>query len=107
MIKSQQAGKVLDLPSEPTLSDGTAGGIEPGCITFDLCRSLVDVYLTVSENEIKQHLKDFINNEHILIEGSAAVAVAGLTNHIKAVSGKNVVVIICGANIALDVLKSI
>jgi threonine dehydratase len=34
MIQSVAAGRILDLPSLPTLSDGTAGGIEPGAITF-------------------------------------------------------------------------
>ena len=32
MTESIKAGRILDLPSEPTLSDGTAGGIEPGAI---------------------------------------------------------------------------
>jgi len=37
MFESMKAGKQLDLPSEPTLSDGTAGGVEVGSITFALC----------------------------------------------------------------------
>ena len=41
MIQSVKAGKILDIPSLPTLSDGTAGGVEEGAITFDLCRALV------------------------------------------------------------------
>ena len=51
MIQSVRAGKILDLPSKPTLSDGTAGGVEPGAITFELCRQLVKEYVTVSEAE--------------------------------------------------------
>ena len=38
MTESVKAGEILDLPSHPTLSDGTAGGIEAGAITFELCR---------------------------------------------------------------------
>ena len=48
MIQSVKAGRVLDLPSLPTLSDGTAGGVEPGSITLDFCREFVDDYITVS-----------------------------------------------------------
>ena len=38
IIQSVKAGEILDLPSLPTLSDGTAGGVEAGSITFPLCR---------------------------------------------------------------------
>jgi threonine dehydratase len=34
MHESVRAGRVLDLPSDPTLSDGTAGGVEQDAITF-------------------------------------------------------------------------
>ena len=33
--QESEYGQILDLPSLPTLSDGTAGGIEPGSITFE------------------------------------------------------------------------
>ncbi|MDG1995669.1 MAG: pyridoxal-phosphate dependent enzyme, partial [Emcibacteraceae bacterium] len=42
MMDSVAAGEVLDLPSTPTLSDGTAGGVEMGTITFEYCRDYVD-----------------------------------------------------------------
>ncbi|MEM6806927.1 MAG: pyridoxal-phosphate dependent enzyme, partial [Bacteroidota bacterium] len=35
MYESIKAGKILDIASLPTLSDGTAGGMEPDSITFD------------------------------------------------------------------------
>jgi threonine dehydratase len=52
MLQSIKAGQILDLPSEPTLSDGTAGGVEADSITFPLCRDLLDELETVSEAEI-------------------------------------------------------
>lgn len=55
MIESIRAGKVVEIESKPTLSDGTAGGIEAGAITFDLCRKLVDDMILVSEDEIARH----------------------------------------------------
>jgi threonine dehydratase len=107
MIESVKAGKILDLPSLPTLSDGTAGGVEPDSITFDLCRDLVDDYETVTETEIKESLRQYLQIHHILIEGSAAVAVAACVKHSGRLAGKNVVVILCGANISLETLKGI
>ena len=107
MIESVKANRILDLPSKPTLSDGTAGGVEAGSITFELVRDLVDEYVTVSESEIAAALKSFMEVEHLLIEGAAAAAVAGYLQCKNALAGKNVVVIICGANITMDVLKSV
>lgn len=107
MIRSIDAGKILDLPSLPTISDGTAGGIEPAAVTFDLCRELVDQYETVTEKEIRESLKEFLQTQHMLIEGSAAVAVAAMVKRRNRLAGKNVVVIICGANIGVEVLKTV
>jgi threonine dehydratase len=107
MIQSVDAGQILDLPSLPTISDGTAGGIEPGAVTFDLCREWVDDYETVTEDEIKENLREFLQIQHMLIEGSAAVAIAAMLKRRDSLAGKNVVVIICGANISLETLKTI
>jgi threonine dehydratase len=107
MIQSVKAGRVLDLPSLPTLSDGTAGGVEPGSITLGFCREFVDDYMTVTESEIKENLREFIQTQHMLIEGSAAVAVAASKKQAGRLAGKNVVVIICGGNISLETLKTV
>ena len=107
MIESVKAGRILDLPSLPTLSDGTAGGVEPDSITFDLCRDLVDDYETVTETEIRKSLRQYVQVHHILIEGSAAVALAACVKRSRQLAGKNVVVVLCGANIGLETLKEI
>ena len=51
MQHSVAAGRLLDEESLDTLSDGTAGGVEPGAITFDLVRDLVDGYVDVAEDD--------------------------------------------------------
>jgi len=107
MIESVRAGRILPLESRPTLSDGTAGGIEEGAITFDLCRDLIDEYVTVSEEEIAGALRLFMESHHMLIEGAAAVPVAALLKTgVKSRAGRTVVVV-CGANISLTTLRSI
>ncbi len=55
MYLSVQKGEVVNLEDPPdTLSDGSAGGCEPGAITFDLCQELVDDYILLSENAYRQ-----------------------------------------------------
>tara|TARA_B100000029_G_scaffold78585_3_gene70065 strand:+ start:428 stop:1378 length:951 start_codon:yes stop_codon:yes gene_type:complete len=107
MIQSIRANQILDLPSLPTLSDGTAGGIEPGSVTFELIRDHVDELLTVSEAEIAHAMRTFMEAEHQLLEGAAGVALAGCLKQGRGLEGRRVVVIVCGANISLDTLKSI
>ena len=107
MIQSIKAGEILDLPSQPTLSDGTSGGVEPGSITFPLCQELVDGYETVTEEEIKRWLRQYLFSHHMLIEGSAAVPIAAMLKRSDELQGQNVVIILCGANIDLETLTKI
>lgn len=107
MIQSVQAGRILDLPSLPTLSDGTAGGIEPGAITFGLCRSLVDHFVTVSEADIAHTVREVLTVHHLLIEGAAAVALAGCRQMAKQLVDRTVAVILCGGNMGIETLRTI
>lgn len=107
MMQSVKAGRILDLPSLPTLSDGTAGGVESGSITFPLCQDLVTDYETVTEEEIRQNLRRFLRAQHMLIEGSAAVPIAVLLKRRTFFAGQNVVIVLCGANIDPETLKDI
>lgn len=105
MIESVKAGRVVETEHLPTLSDGTAGGVESGAITLELCRSLVDEYMVVAENEIKHAMRLIIETHHLLIEGAAGVAVAALLQAKERFAGKTVAVVMCGANIGADRLK--
>ncbi|MBN1163036.1 MAG: threonine/serine dehydratase [Candidatus Krumholzibacteriota bacterium] len=107
MIESIKAGRIIQMDSLPTLSDGTAGGVEEGAITFELCRDLVDRYVALTEAEIGESLAEFIDTHHMLIEGAAAVAVAGYKKLKNDYAGRNVVIVICGANIGLEELQSL
>lgn len=107
MHESLLAGQILDLPSLPTLSDGTAGGVEADSITFDLCREIVDDSLTVSEDEIRVAMRLIIGRHHTLIEGSAAVAVAGFLQSAERWAGQTVAIVLCGANIGIGTLKKV
>lgn len=107
MTESVKAGRIIEMPSKPTLSDGTAGGIEAGAITFDMCRQLADEFVVVTEDEIIEAMRGFIDTHHMLLEGAAGVALAGLVARRQQYAGLEVAVIICGANISRKTLKSI
>ncbi len=107
MTESVKAGEILELESQPTLSDGTAGGIEAGAITFDLCRDIADDYVVVEEEQIAEAMREFIDAHHLLVEGAAGVAMAALSAAADAYQGKNVVVIVCGGNVSRATLKKV
>lgn len=107
MAHSVEAGEILDLPSEATLSDGTAGGIEAGSITFPLNQAVVDEFVLVDEQQIAAAMRLYMGSENHLIEGAAGVAIAGLLASKAKISGCNVVVIVCGGNIADDKLNTV
>lgn len=107
MMDSIPAGEVLDLPSEPTLSDGTAGGVELGSITFDYCRDYVDEYIDVSEEELIVGLRQFIEDTNTIGEGAVGVAVAAYLKQKEKWAGKKVAIIACGGNISKKTLKEI
>ena len=103
MVESVHHGEILDIPSLPTLSDGTAGGVESGAITFELCRDLVDQYDLPEESDIESALRLLFDEERLVVEGAAAVAVATLRRHPERVTGRDVAVVLCGGNIGVDV----
>ncbi len=108
MYLSVQKGEVVVIEEpEETLSDGSAGGLEPGSITFDICKDLVDDYQTVSEQEIAENIVWMMNKHHKIIEGAAAVALASFKKQADKLKGKKVVIVICGANISNDTLKNL
>ena len=112
MLCSIRAGKVVaHVDAKSTLSDGTAGSVEPGAITLPLCRDLVDDWVLVSEEQIADAMRRYMAYDNQLIEGAAGVAIASILNiaamQPESVKGKTIVVIICGARIDLSKLAKI
>jgi threonine dehydratase len=107
MCASIHAGRIIDIPSQPTLSDGTAGGLETGSITFDICRELVDDFILIPEDEIAAALRWMLRRQHILVEGAAALPVAALLRQKERFSGKTGVLLITGSKLSLEQLKTI
>jgi threonine dehydratase len=108
MYLSVQKGELvmLDEPLE-TLSDGSAGGCEPGAITFELCQELVDDFTLVSEEEIAAAIRWMADKHHKIIEGAAGVALGTFLQQPGRFRGKKVAIVICGANITTETLKRI
>ncbi len=108
MVRSVEQGSILteDI-TKPTLSDGTAGGMEQGAITFGIAAQLVDEWALISEEEIAREIKYMLKNNQMIIEGAAALSLAYIRRNASRFIGKNIVLIICGRRLGYKTLSEI
>ena len=102
-----EKGEVHEVPETRTLSDGTAGGIEAGAITLPICAQVIDRYVFISEDEIASAMRDMADCQYFIIEGAAGVAVAAGLKDASRYKGRNIAVVVCGRNIALETFLSV
>jgi threonine dehydratase len=107
LAESVKAGRLLELPSAPSLSDATVGLIEAGAITFPLCRTCVDDWLVVDEPAIRAALRLVLERQSVLIEGAAALPVAALLAARDRWRGARVALVLSGSHIALPTLADV
>lgn len=110
MYQSVRAGRLMEVPDEPTLSDGTAGNIEPGAITFPLCRDLIDELVLVTEDDIVAAMRDAMLTDHLVIEGAAGVAMAGwraFTAGRPRLADRKSAIVLCGGNVSASTIAKV
>ncbi len=107
MAESVKAGRLLELPSNPSLSDATLGLVEPGAITFPLCQALVDEWVVVDEPAIGRAVRLVLERQFLLVEGAAALTVAALEAIRERWRGARVVLLLSGSHLARPALADI
>jgi threonine dehydratase len=99
-------GAITAIEPGPTLADGLAGNLEPGAITFGMVREAVDQVVIVSETELRAAMRGMAAEEHLIVEGSAAVAVAAVAAR-RGLGACPAVVIVSGANVDTEVFAEV
>ena len=107
MYESVRAGEVLDLESQPTLSDGTAGGVDTDSITFDICRDLIDDWALLAEDEIGAAIVLTLDKQHVMAEGAGALSTAALLHDPQRFAGQTVVLVVSGSKLGMDTLRTL
>ena len=105
MTAAIEAGHIIEIEEQATIADGCAGNIEPGSMTFPIIQRLVDGIILVSEDSIRTAMARIAREDHLIIEGSAAVSIAALSD--ARLQGKSVAAIISGRNISLDLFTEV
>jgi threonine dehydratase len=100
MAASLAAGHLVEIDEEETIAEAVAGGIEPGSITFPLCRELLDRIILVEEPLIKRAMSLLLEHRQRMVEGAGALALAGLLEDRTRFQAKRTVLVVSGGNIA-------
>ncbi len=107
MLRCMEAGRIVDVPEHPTLSESTAGGLESESVTLPLCRAVIDRGMLVEEAGILAAMRLLLHTEHWLVEGAAGVALACFLKEAAHYRGKRVAVVLCGRNLSPTVLDRV
>ena len=90
----------------PTIAEGIAVG-RPGRITGEICASLVDDVVTVSEEHVEESMNLLLEIEKVVTEGAGAAGVAALVAHPDRFAGRKVGVVLTGGNVDPRLLASV
>lgn len=101
---AMKAGKPTKISLQPTLADGLAIP-EVGANAFAIARKHVDETIMVNEEEIAIAILRLVELEKTVVEGAAATPLAAiLSGKLPNLSGKRVVLLLCGGNIDPNML---
>jgi threonine dehydratase len=89
-----------------TIAEGIAV-VEPGLITREIARELVDDIVVVSEQHVEEAIARCIEIEKTVLEGAGAAALAAVIQHPERFRGRAVGVIASGGNIDARLLASV
>lgn len=106
MYQSIREGKITHLSDTTSIADGLATR-KPGALTFEIAKRNVDEILLVSEAQIEKAVYTVMRECHLVIEPSAAAAVAALLEKSHPTAGDNVIVVVSGGNVSLKALSAI
>ena len=103
---SLRAGAVTKVDTKPTLADGLAVA-EVGKLCFEIARETIDDLLLVDEAAIARAVLRLLELEKTVIEGAGAVPLAAAMEESFDLTGKKVVLLLCGGNIDMSVISKV
>ena len=106
MYVSIKEHKRIELKHVNTFADGTAVKL-PGDLTFEFCEDYVDEIITVSDDEIASAVLLLMEKEKIVTEGSGALPVAAVMFDRIPLKNKNIVCVVSGGNIDVNILSRV
>ena len=103
---SWREGKPVSSDTMKTFAEGLATrvGFE---MTVKIMKQNLPDFILVTDDEIRRAMRLMLETTHNLVEGAGAAALAAAIRIQDRLKGKNVVMILSGANVTIETLKSV
>ncbi|HCB74582.1 threonine ammonia-lyase [Sphingomonas yantingensis] len=89
-----------------TLAEGIAVK-EPGGLTAQIVKALVDDIVLVSERSLEESVSLLLQIEKTVVEGAGAAGLAALLTHKERFAGRHIGIVLCGGNIDTRLLANV
>jgi threonine dehydratase len=99
-------GAAVGDPGGTTVAEGIAVA-EPGRLTSEIVRALVDDVIVVREESIEEAVSLYLEIEKAVVEGAGAASLAAVIEHRARFEGRRVGLVVSGGNIDLRILSSV
>ena len=106
MSKAHKYDEIVTLDEVTTFADGIAVK-RAGDLTYALTRKYVDEIITVSDDEIAAAILMLMEKQKMVAEGAGAVSVAAAMFNKLPIKNKNVVCVVSGGNIDVNILARV
>jgi len=103
---SYKAGRIIKGGEIRTFADGLATRV-PFPRIFRLIRQVVDDFLLVEEEEMREAVRLLLHHAHTVAEGAGAAPLAAALKLKRRLRGKTVAMVLSGSNLPVDVLRDI
>ena len=108
MKASLVAGRPIEVEEVASLADSLGGGIGlDNAVTFQMCRTLLDDVILLSEAEIAAGMRHAYAEEREVIEGAAAVGIAALLSGRLGRLDGPVAIVLSGRNVDMGLHKRV
>lgn len=106
MYNSILHNNIVTIPGINTIADGiSVHKVEE--LTFNLCKKYSDNIVTVKEMDIAKAILFLIEQSKIVVEGAGATALAAISSNKINIANQNVVLILSGGNIDVNLISRI
>jgi len=106
MYESLERGSLFRVDPKPTIADGMQSAI-PGELTFESVRKNVDRVGLVNDVELEDAVYELLTLGRVLAEPAGASPLAVMKGSLRGEPGQELVLVISGGNISVDLLRSI
>jgi threonine dehydratase len=106
MYESVRSGKMTRIDPKPTIADGMQAAI-PGELTFQAAQKLIYKIGLVTDSELEDAIFDLLSLARVLAEPAGASPLAAMKGPLKDEPVREVVLVVSGGNISVDLLRSI